>query len=282
MSKIKFHSSSHSYVQGQVPYISVSKLLSKYKTFDAEYWSKFKAYERIYDSKNGAGSFKVLARSWGREDYGLFAYMETILDPKEIEVERQKILSEWNSKNKKSIAKGNLYHESAEKSSYKRGFEIHPITMEEIPTIPKAGIPDADNYSLSSNLFELEDGFYPELLLWNEEYRIAGQADKVFIKTLEDGSRVVDIDDWKTNKKIDIQSFKHRTHGYSMLKPPLDHIMDCNFRHYELQLSFYAWMLEQFGFEVGHLCFHHFSTRYDLTYRKTDVMLVIEDHFGKK
>lgn len=607
MSKIKFHSSSHSYVQGDTPYISVSKLLSKYKTFDSEYWSKFKAYERIYDKTNSEGAFKVLARSWGREDYGLFTYMETIIDPKVMEKERKKILREWNAKNKKSIAKGNMYHESAEKTSYNRGFELHPLTMEEIPTIPKAEIPDADNYSLSSNLYELKDGFYPELLLWNEEYRIAGQADKVFIKTLEDGTRVVDIDDYKglavdtpiltssgwkvmndlkvgdtvydgngdltkithvskthynpcyrinfdtndsfiadhehkwvvverykrkyieneytteelfkkhragevlrikcvgvggkhkklpidpyvlglwlgdgnssagtltcdkpdiwdeihfrgyqtsedhnrnydktesrtifgirkslrklnlignkhipelymlssraqrldllrglmdadghlhrtrkrcvmnttseiqanevsslisslgfkptiipytakgfnikkkaysvcftptenpflvrntdfntvitiaekysqwryitnitevpiiptkciavdspdktylagpnlikthnTNKKIDIQSFKHRTHGYSMLKAPLNHIMDCNFHHYELQLSFYAWMLEQFGFQVGHLCFHHFSTRYDLNYRKTDVMLVIDDHFGKK
>lgn len=282
MTKIKFTASDHTYREGKIPYTSVSKILGKYKTFDSKYWSTYKAYEKIYDDINGKGEFKKLAKSWEREDYALFGYMDNIISPLEMEKERKKVLDDWNKKNKRSIAKGNIYHESAEASSYARGFEVNPFTGDKTPTIKKETIKGVDNHSLSTDLFELEDGFYPELLIWNEQYRIAGQADKVFIRTLDDGTRVVDLDDYKTNKKINIESFKHPTHGYTMMKAPLDHIMDCNFRHYELQLSFYAWMMECFGFHIGHMCFHHFNTRYDLDYRKTDVAIILEDQFGKK
>lgn len=281
MTKIKFKALDHSYREGKIPYTSVSKVLSKYKSFDSKYWSTYKAYEALYNKHFPDENYKSLMRNWGRGDYAAFGYLSTIIPEQEMEKERKKILAEWNRKKNKSIRKGNAYHESAEKSSYARGFEIHPFTGYEVPTIVKAKVEGADNYSLSQNLIDLEDGFYPELLIWNEQYRIAGQADKVFISTHgSPGKRIVDIDDYKTNKKINVESFKDPSTGYSMLKAPLNHIMDCNFRHYELQLSFYGWMLEQFGFEVRHLCFHHFNTRYDLEYRKDDVELILKDQFG--
>ena len=39
--------------------------------------------------------------------------------------------------------------------------------------------------------------------------------------------------------------------------PPISHLEDCNLNHYNLQLSLYGWMLEQFGYEVVHLEIQH-------------------------
>ncbi len=75
--------------------------------------------------------------------------------------------------------------------------------------------------------------------MWNEEFRIAGQADKVIIEDY------IDIDDYKTSKKIDTVSFKHYENGYVMMKSPVYNLMDCNFFHYTLQLSIYGWMLSK-------------------------------------
>ena len=62
------------------------------------------------------------------------------------------------------------------------------------------------------------------------------------------------------------------------MKPPVNHLMDCNYIHYELQISMYAWMLQQFGFVPRNLAFHHLGEKIELEYRKFEVERIVVDH----
>lgn len=73
---------------------------------------------------------------------------------------------------------------------------------------------------------------HSELLLWNDEARLAGTADLII--DLNDKEFLVG--DFKTNKSIDFYS----KWGDYMLKP-LEHLTSCNYTIYSLQLSVYAY-----------------------------------------
>lgn len=82
-----------------------------------------------------------------------------------------------------------------------------------------------------------------------------------------------------TNKKIDQESyFDRNTKQRQMMKFPLNNIQDCNFYHYTLQLSLYAYLLEKINpkFKIKKLIIVHFDhdgneTEYTCDYLKDDV-----------
>jgi len=102
-------------------------------------------------------------------------------------------------------------------------------------------------------LTDLEDGLYPEMLIWSEKWKMAGQADLVEIK-----KGVVDITDYKTYKKVKLKSFYNpKTKQWSMMLPPLNGVQDCNYNHTGLQLAMYGLMLEDLGYKIGKLKLLH-------------------------
>ena len=107
------------------------------------------------------------------------------------------------------------------------------------------------------NLETLEDGIYPELTLYNNEYQACGTADKVIIETIN-GVRYIDILDYKTSETIDEESYYvARNQKFAMLANPLQSVMDCNFMKYSLQLSMYAFFLEKYNFTPRNLILIH-------------------------
>ena len=96
--------------------------------------------------------------------------------------------------------------------------------------------------------YDLPDGVYPELTIFNRRYMVAGQADRV----IKEGEEF-DIEDFKTNKKFDKVSFRHPRHGFKMMKHPANKLMDCHLGHYTLQLNIYAWYLAEFGLRPRNL-----------------------------
>ena len=61
-----------------------------------------------------------------------------------------------------------------------------------------------------------------------------------------------------TSKNIDLESFYDtRNQKYATLNAPLNHIMDCNFMKYSLQLSMYAFFLEKYNFTPRNLTINH-------------------------
>jgi ATP-dependent exoDNAse (exonuclease V) beta subunit len=74
--------------------------------------------------------------------------------------------------------------------------------------------------------------------VWSEEYRLTGSIDMIFYRK-SDNSYVVY--DWKRSKQIKTTN-EFGGRGFY----PLDHLPDCNYWHYTLQLNVYRWFLETY------------------------------------
>lgn len=92
-----------------------------------------------------------------------------------------------------------------------------------------------------------------------------------------------------TNKKIEKTSYYNKTtHQHTMMKYPLNNLMDTNFWHYSLQLSTYAYLLQQInpefnirGLKLVHIDHDNVQHEYDVEYLKDDVERMLK-HFKKK
>lgn len=79
--------------------------------------------------------------------------------------------------------------------------------------------------------------------VWSEDHLLCGSIDMVF-RRKSDGAFL--IYDWKRSKEI------KTSNGFSKGFPPLDHLDDCNYWHYSLQLNIYRWILEKlYGLTVA-------------------------------
>ena len=77
------------------------------------------------------------------------------------------------------------------------------------------------------------------------EHKLAGSIDAIFYRP-SDGKYV--IYDWKRSKQIKMENDYEKGHY------PLDHLSNCNYWHYSLQLNIYKWFLETFyGLEIADL-----------------------------
>jgi hypothetical protein len=273
-------------------FISATTLIGKYKEpFDEDFWSTYKGIERAIveledktaweNFKKADGGFKTVnERFFQDENMGGASDMERELAAKH----KEAILKEWAYERDIACRNGTNFHKSKEKEWLSA--EIHEV----------AGSMYTTGNPLSSlgepiELDELPDGIYSELTLWNNFYRVAGQADVIFIETI-DGVRYIDVDDYKTNKKIDTTSYKNpRTGQYKKMQRPLQGLMDCNFQHYELQMSLYAYMLECYGYVPRSLNFKYYSNigtkenpkyefnrDYPLTYRKKEIIKMLQHY----
>jgi hypothetical protein len=79
----------------------------------------------------------------------------------------------------------------------------------------------------------------------SNDIKLCGSIDMVF-RRKSDGKFV--IYDWKRSKEIKAEN------QYGNGLAPLDHLPDCNYWHYTMQLNVYKWMLEKFyGLDVADL-----------------------------
>lgn len=82
-----------------------------------------------------------------------------------------------------------------------------------------------------------------------------------------------------TNKKLDLKGgFNTQTKSSAKMRYPLNNLDDCNYNHYQLQLSTYAWMLQKINpeFVIKDLILNHYdhegnNTLYHCDYLKTEV-----------
>ena len=92
-----------------------------------------------------------------------------------------------------------------------------------------------------------------------------------------------------TNEKIEFKSFYDKyKKSQTMMKYPLNTIQDCNGQHYTLQLSTYAWMLQQLNpnFEIERLFIHWIDhdgkeSFIDVPYMKQEVEKMLTDYKKK-
>lgn len=145
-------------------------------------------------------------------------------------------------------------------------------------------------FSISENPFLLQNTEEIKLLkIEDNSFRIIRSVE--LVKTVPTKCLEVDSDSHtflvgyallpthNTNKKIDMKSFYDaKSKSSTMLKYPLGHIQDSNFWHYTLQLSSYAWMIQQIDprFNIKLLQLIHYDhegnkTLYECEYLKKDI-----------
>ena len=84
--------------------------------------------------------------------------------------------------------------------------------------------------------------------------------------------------DWKTNKRIDKNSFRNKKGIMESSK----HLDDCNFNHYSLQLTFYRYILERYyGLEVGSQTLFHLKDNsyeiFNVEYKSEELISMLRE-----
>jgi ATP-dependent exoDNAse (exonuclease V) beta subunit len=85
--------------------------------------------------------------------------------------------------------------------------------------------------------------------------------------------------DWKTNKRIDKNSFRNK----KGILPSSEHLEDCNFVHYSLQLTFYRYILERYyGLEIGSQTLFHLKENdtyeiFNVEYKSEDLINMLRE-----
>ena len=246
-------------------YTSVTQLIHNYsQPFDSKFWASYKACETILGPEEFYPLKQILLKNKIWKDSYITIYN---IDPKIFEAKRLSILNEYENKKNIACERGTAIHADLENLFYKSD-----------PSVIKkyAG---GGKFDIKPGYYQLdiEKAIYPEFLVsydFDDYLKVAGQIDLL----IKDGNDIY-IKDWKTNTKIDKESYFDRaTKKHQMMKFPLNNIQDCNFYHYTLQLSLYAYLLQKINpkFKIKGLSIVHFDhngaeTEYQCDYLKEDV-----------
>jgi ATP-dependent exoDNAse (exonuclease V) beta subunit len=162
----------------------------------------------------------------------------------------EEVKAQWKKAKDDSIDRGHSYHKDQE-AKYPEG----PITIGDKTTYVYTS-PLVDDVKVSKDLKNLPDGIYPELIVYSDRYKVAGQADYV-----EKYNNTLIVHDYKTNKVIEEESYKHWKTGHRMMSPPLNNLMDSNYWHYALQLNIYMFFLKSHnpGCSIGDMILKHYG-----------------------
>jgi hypothetical protein len=120
-------------------------------------------------------------------------------------------------------------------------------------TVPVFKPVEVDGVKYSPNQ-KLKDGIYPEHMVYLKSAGICGQSDLVEVV---DGK--VHITDYKTNKEIKLEGFTNWEGVSQKMASPINHLDDCNFNHYALQLSMYMFIILKHNpkLSAGSIVIHH-------------------------
>lgn len=283
---LAFNDQEHLYWNTKYPhrkYTSVTTLIGKYhEKFDEFFWSRYKALERIMTpelfSNTGVKSTLLTKKKWDP------AYLDTFdIDPQTFEDTVTEIVAGYTKNRDEACERGTLYHNKKENNFYAKPDH----TLKDY----NFGLDLPQTFTCEKNNFDLnrENAVLPEYLIYYSSpsgiLNMAGQID-VLIKQGND----IYILDYKTNAKgIETKAyFNPKTKKKKTMFAPITNIEDTTLEHYTLQLSTYAYMLQQINpdFEIKLLRICHIDgdgneTLIDLQYRKEDVKKLFK-HYEKQ
>lgn len=152
----------------------------------------------------------------------------------------------WDDENLRSRELGSWYHNKKEQELLSQpsvnGLQIYPSTVH------------GDGTKISGSQ-QLAEGVYPEHLCYMVSAGICGQSD---IVTIQDNTILVD--DYKSNKEIRMKGYYDpKKQSTQRMLAPISHMDDCEYTHYSLQLSMYAYIIHRHNpqYKVGKLTIHH-------------------------
>lgn len=156
----------------------------------------------------------------------------------------------WKDESDRSIKLGSWYHDQREKQT----LNFNTITRDgiELPIIS----PILTSTEKIAPDQKITNGLYPEHLIYLKSAKVCGQADRVEVVNGR-----IDLYDYKTSKEIKTEGFKFRDGRVKKMLPPLQHLDDCEFNHYALQLSCYMYMMlkHNYNLQPGTIQIDHIS-----------------------
>ncbi len=142
-------------------------------------------------------------------------------------MDKASVLKLWDDKKNKAANHGTKIHNALER--YSKKFEILEEDKDLEPMIKDIQSTYKDYYQV-----------YDECTLYHPKYMVAGTSDKILIP--KKNSSYFDIEDFKTNIARGIE-FHNKDNKYMLA--PVDHLQEANYNRYSLQLSLYAYMMEE-------------------------------------
>lgn len=156
-------------------------------------------------------------------------------------ISQQEVLEEWRIENLHSTIKGSFIHEFAqslwEGKEYKFDYSNVPkeIDLDRLKSDIEKLIPQAINfYNDYKDMYEL---IGCEIYLGDEDFDECGATDQMMLNKYTGGITIID---YKTNKKIEYESYKHKK-----MLVPLHKFDDCNYIHHSFQLGDYKFKFEK-------------------------------------
>lgn len=254
--------------------VSVTTMIHAYTTpFDATFWSSYKALEALVEPEI-FGILKPKLLQTKRFNKSILTKLDVDLDL--FNSKKQEILDSYDKKRIASCEYGTKIHAQIENALYGR----------DPNTLKKFGVGGKMPVYKGKYRLELGSGVYPEFMLSyrDDDFLLCGQIDLLIAN-----DNKLTIGDHKTNEKIEFKSFYDKyKKSQTMMKYPLNTIQDCNGQHYTLQLSTYAWMLQQLNpnFEIERLFIHWIDhdgkeSFIDVPYMKQEVEKMLTDYKKK-
>ena len=172
---IAFNEESHVYfdvTDTKKKYISVTTMIEKFgQPFDKDFWSSYKALEKLLPAEEWAIEKKSLLNSkkFNKELLELHNISED-----DFNREQQAILDSWQAENKKSCERGTAIHANLENSFYRKKKNID---------LAKYQVGGKFECVKDKTELDLENGVYPEYLIsWDSpsgKLHVAGQIDVI-------------------------------------------------------------------------------------------------------
>lgn len=148
-------------------------------------------------------------------------------------VPQEEILAKWQDLNDTANIIGTDTHQWIEDYFNQKWVPL-PSDIELTKRINKFNI-------IYANILHRLEPVQFEVRVFSKKWNIAGMIDSIF---LYNGKLF--ILDWKTNKKF---TMDNRYNEY--LLPPFDKYLKTHLNEYSIQISMYALILEEWGFEIG-------------------------------
>ena len=313
---ILFNVKEHKYISNTTNkrYTSVTQVIEQYKKkIDLKYWAMANAVEKIFTDRYGYLNWNDLKREHTYK--GLVELLIPKISKKRLKLETQKIKDSWDIGTKVACDKGNVIHNGLENNfntaltSSVKETEVHISsqaftklrTISDVIANPTLGQINLKKlkanlgseyskiYNKVKELVNKGFGVYAEICVYNTKYMVSGLIDLLLYSSTTGEFYIID---WKTNKdNIYFQSGYYRkeqgikttnrvlTKEY--LLEPLDNLYDCKGSIYSLQLSQYAYLLEQFGIKCKGLYLYHIRSTINILhieYLKEDIINML-NHF---
>lgn len=166
-------------------------------------------------------------------------------------IEPKTIEQIWKNEADRAVTLGTFYHNQREADLCSlASIEREGVT---VPVISPSGEHDGMRYAPSQ---KLDPGVYPEHMVYLKSAGICGQSDLVEVVNGK-----VNIIDYKTNKEIKKESFVNWEGASEKMLEPVNHLDDCNFNHYALQLSIYMYIILKHNPKLrpGRIFIHHIT-----------------------